>query len=96
MDKQLVIWFLLSTFFGTMLGLDGFKLLYRSDATRLPYSTRLGCALGGAFLGTFGGALLVLGYTNLSEFPKDYFVTTVLAIIFAIGSQKYYSGLVGP
>jgi len=86
-----LVWYLISTVLGVIFGLEVFRLLFRSHAQRLPLSTRIGCAVGGAFLGTFAGALLILGYESLGSFPKNYYVTTILATIMAVGLQKFYA-----
>ena len=86
-----IAWFSISTVFGMVFGLEIFRLLFRSAAKELPLSTRAGCAFGGAFLGTLAGSLLVLGYENLSALPNNYWVTTLLATVMAVGLQKFHS-----
>ena len=96
MDELLISWFLISIVLGVGIGLEAFKLLYRSEAQRLALSTRLGCAFGGAFLGTFGGVLLTLGFQPLASFPNNYYATTLLATIMAVGLQKFHAGQEAP
>jgi len=86
-----LVWFSISTGLGVMFGLELFKLLFRSSAQRLQFSTRFGCALAGAFLGTFAGTLLILGYESLGSFPTNYYVTAALATIMAVGVQKFHA-----
>jgi hypothetical protein len=86
-----LVWFSISTVFGTIFGLEIFRLLFRPAAKRLPLSTRLGCAFGGAFLGTFAGALLTIGYESLGTFPNNYWVTTLVATFMAVGLQKFHA-----
>ena len=86
-----LVWFSISTAFGMIFGLEIFRLLFRPAAERLPLSTRAGCAFGGAFLGTFAGALLIIGYESLGTFPNNYWVTTLLATVMAVGLQKFHA-----
>jgi hypothetical protein len=86
-----IAWFSISTVFGMVFGLEIFRLLFRPASKQLSLSTRAGCAFGGAFLGTFAGALLVIGYESLSTFPNNYWVTTLLATVMAVGLQKFHA-----
>ncbi len=87
-----LVWVFTSTALGVMFGLELFRVLFRSSAQRrLQFSTRFGCAFAGAFLGTFAGALLILGYESLGSFPTNYYVTTTLATIMAVGVQKFHA-----
>jgi len=86
-----LVWVFISTALGVMLGLELFRLLFRSSSQGLQFSTRFGCAFAGAFLGTFAGVLLILGYESLGSFPTNYYVTTTLATILAVGVQKFHA-----
>jgi len=79
-------WFLFVFGIGTVSAL-GLSLL----STRLrswPWSSRFGCALGGAALGTFVAAMVLLAYPSLSEGVLGHAVAAAISCTFGLAIQK--------
>jgi len=79
----------ISTICGSVIGLSAFRLLFRELADLIPIYQRIACAIGGAFLGTFAGALMSAAFPALTIWPRDYLVTFVLASAMSVGIQKF-------
>jgi len=79
-------WFVIITIGGTALAL--LLSLLSSALRKWPWSNRIGCAFGGAALGSFASALLILGYEQLGSGMLSYVVPLSISAIFGVGMQK--------
>jgi len=79
-------WFALITIAGTVVALALSSLSRR--LREWPWSNRIGCAFGGAALGSFGSALLVAAYPQLASGIWLYVVPVLVSAVLGLGLQK--------
>ena len=79
--------FIIPTIIGTILGLDGYRILFRSASDAASRYERLARAIGGSFAGAFGGVLLATAFPALATWPQNYATAIVVATAVSIAVQ---------
>src|SRR5687768_14007220 len=80
-------WFLLVALVGTLFALAASMLL--RELRTSAWSTRIGCAIGGAALGSFAGALLLAAYLPLTSGVWLYAMPCAIAAAFGLVCRSW-------
>jgi ABC-type Fe3+-siderophore transport system permease subunit len=84
--KESALYLFIPMLYGSILGASLYTLLFGKGVTARVLFVG---ALAGAFLGSFGGMIIALGFRKNEQWPLNYWISTISATAFSVGLLRF-------